>query len=244
MPIEAMNGLLGSPAVKPAPFGRWRDLLRADPESAFPRTPRSRPLRSKREDAHPGRVVRVDRQRGDGDVGVASMCASISPDSPCGRGGRPPGSGSSLASCALEVPPRLAARRRRCPGTSWECRASARPPGSRRSRARSVHSVRAADVPVERGRVELRQHEDAPHLGVEAVADRHVDEAVLPADRHRRLGAEFGQREQAGSLGRPRGSGPVRCASQVRIAVHARVTVTSGRCHTRRRTLEPRLACD
>ncbi|MCK7523786.1 MAG: hypothetical protein MZV64_42290 [Ignavibacteriales bacterium] len=45
------------------------------------------------------------------------------------------------------------------------------------------------DVPVERGRVELRQDEDPAQLGVQAVADRDVDQPVLAADRHRGLRA-------------------------------------------------------
>ena len=50
-----------------------------------------------------------------------------------------------------------------------------------------VQPVGLRDVAVERRRVELREHEDLLQPGVEAVADRDVDQPVLPADRHGRL---------------------------------------------------------
>ena len=43
--------------------------------------------------------------------------------------------------------------------------------------------VGEVDVAVERRRVELRQHVDAADVSVQTVADRHVDEAILAADR-------------------------------------------------------------
>ena len=60
-----------------------------------------------------------------------------------------------------------------------------------------IHPVGLADVPVERRRVELRQHEDATNVGVQAVADRDVDEAILPLDRNGRLRTQLSQREEA-----------------------------------------------
>ena len=66
--------------------------------------------------------------------------------------------------------------------------------------AEEIHPVGLRDVPVERRRVELRQHEDPADVGVQAVADRDVDEAVLAADRHRRLRAELRQRKQPRAL--------------------------------------------
>ena len=53
---------------------------------------------------------------------------------------------------------------------------------------------------VERRRVELRQHEDPAQVGVQAVADRHVDEPILAADRHRGLGAELGEGVEPAAL--------------------------------------------
>jgi hypothetical protein len=63
-----------------------------------------------------------------------------------------------------------------------------------------VHPVRLGDVPVERGRVELRQHEDPADVGVEAVADRDIDQAVFAADRNRRLGTVLREREEPRAL--------------------------------------------
>ena len=63
-----------------------------------------------------------------------------------------------------------------------------------------VEAVGLADVPVERRGIELRQHEDAPDAGVQAVADRDVDEPVLAADRHGRLGAAVGEGVEALAL--------------------------------------------
>jgi hypothetical protein len=52
-------------------------------------------------------------------------------------------------------------------------------------------------VPVQRRRIELRQHEDPADVGVQAVADRDVDQPVLAGDRHGRLRAELRQRKEA-----------------------------------------------
>ena len=51
-----------------------------------------------------------------------------------------------------------------------------------------------ADVAVERQRLVLRRDEDAPQPGVDAVAQREVDDPVRPAEVHRRLGPFLGQR--------------------------------------------------
>ena len=61
--------------------------------------------------------------------------------------------------------------------------------------AEEIHPIRLTDVPVERGRVELREHEDPSDLGVQAVADGNVDEAVFAADRHGRLRARRRKRK-------------------------------------------------
>ena len=66
-----------------------------------------------------------------------------------------------------------------------------------------VHPVRLGDVPVERCRIELGQHVDPPDVGVQAVADRHVDQPVLARDRHGRLGAEMSEGKQAGAASAP-----------------------------------------
>ena len=66
--------------------------------------------------------------------------------------------------------------------------------------AEQVHAVGLVDVPVQRRRVELRQDEDAADIGVQAVADRDVDQPVLAGDRHRGLRSELCEREEPGSL--------------------------------------------
>ena len=59
--------------------------------------------------------------------------------------------------------------------------------------AEEIHPVGLGDVAVERRRIELRQHEDPPDVGVHAVADGDVDQAVLAANRHGRLRAMLGE---------------------------------------------------
>ena len=60
-----------------------------------------------------------------------------------------------------------------------------------------IQPVRLRHVAVERGRVELRQHVDAFEPGVQAVADRNVDEPVLASDGDRRLRSVMGEGKQA-----------------------------------------------
>ncbi len=69
--------------------------------------------------------------------------------------------------------------------------------------------VRPRQVPVERRRVELRQHVDLADAAVDAVAHGHVDEPVGAADGHRRLRALLGQRVQpaAGAASQDDGCG-------------------------------------
>ncbi len=61
---------------------------------------------------------------------------------------------------------------------------------------KDIEAVGLGDVPVERRGVELRQHEDALEVGVQAVADRDVDQSILAADRHGRLRSHVGQGEE------------------------------------------------
>ena len=57
-----------------------------------------------------------------------------------------------------------------------------------------VEPVALLDVPMQRRAVELREQEDALEAGVEAVADRDIDDAVLARERHGRLGSVLRQR--------------------------------------------------
>ena len=59
-----------------------------------------------------------------------------------------------------------------------------------------VELVARLDMAMQRHAVELRQHIDRAQPGVEAVADRDIDEPIFSAERHRRLGAIFRQRKQ------------------------------------------------
>jgi hypothetical protein len=54
-----------------------------------------------------------------------------------------------------------------------------------------------ADVTIERQRFVLRGDVDMPQPGIDAVAEREVDDAVRPAEIHRRLRAIFRERIQA-----------------------------------------------
>ena len=67
------------------------------------------------------------------------------------------------------------------------------------SRREQVELVRLVQVLVEALGVVLREHEHVPQVRVEAVADRDVDQAVLPGDGHGGLRAVQRQREQAGA---------------------------------------------
>ena len=69
-----------------------------------------------------------------------------------------------------------------------------------RSLAERVHPVGLRDVPVQRRGIELCEHEDAPDISVQAVADRNIDEPVAAADRHRGLGSMMRERKQSRSL--------------------------------------------
>jgi len=62
--------------------------------------------------------------------------------------------------------------------------------------AEQVKPVRLPDVAVERRRVELREHEDAAEVGVQAVADRDVNQPVLAPERHGRFRAKVREGEQ------------------------------------------------
>jgi len=62
-----------------------------------------------------------------------------------------------------------------------------------------IKLVGAGDMPVQRHRVELRQHGNVEDARVDAVADGNINEPVLARNWHGRLRAHFGQRVQAGA---------------------------------------------
>ena len=49
-------------------------------------------------------------------------------------------------------------------------------------------------MPIERGRVELRQNVDSLDLRVDAIADGDIDQAIFGAEGNGWLGAKFGKR--------------------------------------------------
>ncbi len=55
---------------------------------------------------------------------------------------------------------------------------------------------RLGDVPVQAVRLVLRQHRHLEEAGVDEAGQGEVDEAVDPAERHRRLGPVGGERHQ------------------------------------------------
>ena len=62
------------------------------------------------------------------------------------------------------------------------------------------HPPGLGDVPVQRVRLVLGQHDDLEIAAVDQVGQREVDHAVEPAERHRRLGPVRGERHQALAL--------------------------------------------
>ena len=66
-----------------------------------------------------------------------------------------------------------------------------------------VELVAGIDMPVQRHAVELGEHVDAADAGVETIAYRNVDQPVLAAKRHRRLGAFLCQGEEPGAGASP-----------------------------------------
>ena len=70
--------------------------------------------------------------------------------------------------------------------------------------AEQVHAIRLADMTVERGRIELGEDENPAHVGMQAVADRYVNQSIFAADWHRWLRAELGQRKQPFALASPK----------------------------------------
>ena len=89
-------------------------------------------------------------------------------------------------------------------------------------------------MPVERRRVELGQAVDLVDPGVDAVGDRDVDEAVVGAERDRRLGALLGERVQPASGSASQDDG---CAAAQR-RLSAQLTVLDGAAAQRRLSVQ------
>ena len=63
-----------------------------------------------------------------------------------------------------------------------------------------IELVRLRNVPVQRGRVELRQQINPPQPRVDAVGNRNIDQPVFARQRDGRFGPFFGERKQTGAL--------------------------------------------
>ena len=77
-----------------------------------------------------------------------------------------------------------------------------------------IKRVRPADVAVEAHGVELRKHVNALHAAVDAIGERHVDDAVLARQRDCRFGAVAGQRKE------PRAAASAENQSQYTLHAH------------------------
>jgi hypothetical protein len=80
-----------------------------------------------------------------------------------------------------------------------------------------IELVRARNVLVHGGRLELGQHVDVAQVRVDAVGDRDVHQAVLACQRNRGLGPILGQREQP----RPRAPAQDHAEHFLRVDRHA-----------------------
>ena len=63
-----------------------------------------------------------------------------------------------------------------------------------------VEDIRAADMLVQAGGIELRQHVDAVQAAVDAVGDGDVDEPILSGHGNGRFGTDLGQRVKPRTL--------------------------------------------
>jgi len=66
-----------------------------------------------------------------------------------------------------------------------------------------IKTVGIGDVAVQRNGIELGEHCHVKDAGINAIADRDVDQTIFARQRNCRLGARFCQREQARSLPAP-----------------------------------------
>ncbi len=151
------------------------------------------------EDAHLRRRVRIDRLRRDRDVGLLRFVrvdelAVVHPIQMVA------GEDEIVVSLVLgEVAGRLAHRIRRALIPVRIVRRLLSREDFDEPAREDVQSIGIRNVAVERGRIELRQHVDSPDVGVQAAADRDVDQSVFAADRDRRLGTPGGQWKEPGA---------------------------------------------
>jgi len=63
-----------------------------------------------------------------------------------------------------------------------------------------VKLVALIDMAVKRCRVELGEDVDPAEVGIDAIADRDIHQAIFAGQRHGRFGTFLGEREEAGAL--------------------------------------------
>ena len=100
-----------------------------------------------------------------------------------------------------------------------------------------VETVGARDVPVERRRVELREHVDPSDVGVQAIADRHVDESVFAPDGDRRFRTGCRERKETGALAATQDDGKCVVRHRAYVDIPRNLTLTSPVRHVRRAQL-------
>jgi len=88
------------------------------------------------------------------------------------------------------------------------------------------HPPGLGDMAVQAVRLVLREHDDLEVTGVHDVGEREVDEAIDPAERHRRLGAVARQRHQPLSL--PTGQDDCEHLRSTAAVCHAHTLLRSG----------------
>ena len=194
MPIEATNGLSGVSPPIAAPCGALLFISASRAASGFSSKPLMWPSASKRKIPIWVASVGVDRLRRDGDVGLAldvrvDQLAEVHPVEVVAGQDQ-----VVLRLVRREVARRLAHRVGRALEPVGVVGRLLGGEHLDEAVGEEIEPVGLRDVAVERRRVELRQHEDLLQPGVQAVADRDVDQPVLAADRHRRLRPHVGER--------------------------------------------------
>ena len=214
-PIDAMNGCSSVCVAKVAPAGMLRPISFRRSAFGFSSNATIWPPVSKRKIPIWVAVAGIHRLRGNGDVGLCVLVRLdqllvVHPVEVIA------GEDEVVVGLVLRVMPDGLAYR--VGGALIPVRVVGRLLGGEdldEPAGEPVELIGVRNVTVERRGIELRQHEDATDAGVQAAADRDVNEAVLAADRHRRLRSRRGERKQPGALASAKDDGK-------RIAGHDR----------------------
>ena len=236
MPIEATNGLSPDVPANDAPAGTLRPISARRAASASPRTRRSA-RRGRIAGCPCRRLVRRHRLRGDRDVGLPvdvrfDHLGVVHPVEMIAGQDQ-----VVVGLVAREVPRGLADGVGRALKPAGVVGRLLGRQDLDEALAEQIHPVGLRDVPVQRRRVELRQDEDPPDVGVQAVADRDVDQTVFARQSARPASIDAASAGRAASLVRRRARArELRCEgpSGVRHPTSARVVLLF---HSARSTL-------